>query len=163
MLQTALSRDRRGSGQGVETPAPPHVGFWLLPVALLCASASATPATTVSPGFETELAAGRAVDAIVEFDHAAADREAQATRLRRQLVHEDPAIVAMRATRYATVKRAAEAAATGTDGQRVRDYAHLPLSVWHLTSPAALARLRAQPAVRAVFGIRTFFPVATPP
>lgn len=115
------------------------------------------------PPYEAELRAGRAVDVIVEFDHAAADREAQAERLLRQLVHEDRAIVDLRAARYAATKRAVERAATAADGQRVRDYSHLPMSVWHLSSTGGLSRLRARPQVRAIFGIRQLFPVATPP
>jgi uncharacterized repeat protein (TIGR01451 family) len=135
----------------------------LLCLGLFSISTSAAPDQAVQPAYERELAAGSSVDVIVEFDHAAADREAQAERLRRQLVHEDAAILAKRAARYAATKRAVETAVTSVDGQRVRDYSHLPMSVWHLSGPAALVRLRAQPGVRAVFGMRKVFPVAAPP
>jgi uncharacterized repeat protein (TIGR01451 family) len=134
----------------------------LLSAAALCLSAAAAGASAAPPPYQRELDAGRAVDVIVEFDHAAADREAQLARGRRGLPHEDAAITALRAARYAGTKRLVERAAAGTDGQRVRDYAHLPMSVWQLTRPAALARLRAQPGVRAVFGVRAVYAVATP-
>jgi len=86
----------------------------------------------------------------VEFDGATADQSAEAERARRSLRRDDAAILALRARGYAAVKSRVESAAGGADAVRVLDYSHLPLSVWRLSSLAALARLQAHPAVRRV-------------
>lgn len=136
-------------------------GCVLAGFALLTGSAAATAAAPVAD-YERALAAGQPVDVIVEFQHAAADREALAARRRRGLVHDDRAILATRASRYAATKSAVERSATGPHARRSRDYSHLPMAAWHLTTPAALARLRAQPGVVAIYPNRTLYPVGTP-
>ncbi|SPE23215.1 putative Subtilisin [Burkholderiales bacterium] len=114
------------------------------------------------PRFEDQLHRGQTVDVIVEFDGAAADTEAAAMRRARQLNHDDARIIATRSARYRQIKAAAQRAVAGPDAVQVRDYPHLPIALWHLSSPAALARLRAQPAVRAVADDRRLFAVSTP-
>jgi uncharacterized repeat protein (TIGR01451 family) len=114
------------------------------------------------PGFEARLARGTAVDLIVEFDAIAADSAATAQRLARGLVQDDAAIVAARALRYRATKGVVERALGDSGALRVRDYVHLPLALWRVTTPAALARLRAQPAVRGVYEDRAVSVVSTP-
>lgn len=130
-------------------------------VVSLGAFAFSEPANSPDEVLARSLAAGRAVDAIVEFDHAAADLAAQADRKRRGLAFEDKSIVALRAARYGATKRAVELAATSSDARKVRDFLHLPMAQWHLASAAALAHLRAQPSVRAIYPIRFVHTVAT--
>ncbi len=138
-----------------------RIGAWL---ALLFGLAGTMPsvAAPVEHAVESALAQGQALDVIVEFDHAAADREARAARQRRGLAHEDTAILAARGAHYAATKQSVQRSVAAGDAQRVRDYPHLPLSLWHLASPAALARLRGDPAVRAVFFNGHAFAVAAP-
>ena len=119
---------------------------WLL-AALAAARVHADP---LSAAERAELAAGRAVIAIVEFDAAAVDQAANVERTRRGRVHDDDAVLAIRAQGYAAIKRNVEAAVAGTDAQRTRDFQHLPLAVWRLSSLRALDRLSASRAVRAV-------------
>jgi uncharacterized repeat protein (TIGR01451 family) len=135
----------------------------LWPIVAFTAPSPRAADDSARAAYEVELRAGRPVDVIVEFDHAAADREAHAERVRRQLVHEDPLILNARTARYSTTKRSVEQAALGPDARRLRDFLHLPMSVWRLTSAGALSRVRAHPSVRAVYGIRTVAAVATSP
>jgi uncharacterized repeat protein (TIGR01451 family) len=123
---------------------------------------AAVPPTAPVPGFEARLRGGAAVDVIVEFDGSAAKAAAATLRRSRGLVHDDAAVVAARAARYRGTKAAVEQALRGAGAAAVRDYAHLPLALWHIDSPAALARLRAHPAFRAVYEDRRVFAVATP-
>ncbi len=129
---------------------------------LTLVAAGAGPAIAAPPGIAAQLAAGAAVDVIVEVSSSAADAEAAALRRARGLDHDNAAIVAARAARYRTTKAAVEQALAGSGGAAVRDYRHLPLSLWHLSTPAALARLRTHPNVRAVYEDRRVFAVATP-
>jgi uncharacterized repeat protein (TIGR01451 family) len=111
---------------------------------------SAAIAAPLSATTRTRLAAGQAVQVVVQFDATAVDQAASAERSRRGLTRDDAAIRTLRAQGYARIKTIVEAAVSGPDAQRVRDYANLPLAVWRLSSPAALSRLTAQPGVRAV-------------
>jgi len=104
----------------------------------------AAPLSTYALG---QLSAGQALDVIVEVDHRAADTAAAAERARRHLPHEDAAILAVRSQAYAATKAAVQASALGTDARVVRDYPYLPMSVWRLSSTAALNRLLSNPSV----------------
>ncbi len=122
--------------------------WWAAVVAMVASTAAhADPLTAAD---RAELAAGRAVVAIVEFDSAAVERAANAEKARRGRVRDDATVLAMRAQGYAAIKRNVEAALSGTDAQRTRDFQHLPLAVWRLSSLSALDRLSASRAVRAV-------------
>jgi uncharacterized repeat protein (TIGR01451 family) len=129
---------------------------------LVTLAAACTAVTAAVPAFEARLAAGAAVDVIVEFDGSAADAEAATLRRRRGVEHDDATVIAARAARYRGTKAAVELALAGSGAAVVRDYPHLPLAVWHVDSPVALARLRAHPNFRAVYEDRRVFAVATP-
>ncbi len=114
---------------------------------LVVGTAAATPLSTQTLA---RLAAGQAVQVIVEFDGSQADSAADAERARLHLQHDNAAIKALRAQGYAAIKSAVEGAVGGLDAHSVRDYAHLPMAVWQLSSLAALQRLQASPSVHAV-------------
>ncbi|MBI1396702.1 MAG: S8 family serine peptidase [Betaproteobacteria bacterium] len=99
---------------------------------------------------DARLTAGKPVRVIVEYSAASVDRTADDERSRRHLVRDDARIRDLRAKGYDRIKADVDAVATGTDGARVRDYSNLPMSVWRLSSQAALKRLLAQPGVVAV-------------
>ncbi len=120
------------------------------------------PAAAARDGFEARLARGAAVDVIVEFDASAANRAAAGLRQRRGLERDDASVIAARAVQYRNTKATVERALAASGAAVLRDYPHLPLALWHLTSPAALARLRAQTALRAVYDDRRVYAVSTP-
>jgi len=101
----------------------------------------------LSAASQAQLAAGRTLRVLVEFDTRAADAAAAQERGRRRLSHDDAAITAQRARLYATEKAAVESAVTDTDARATRDFAYLPLAVWQISTPAALRRLQAQPSI----------------
>ena len=107
-------------------------------------------ATPLSAAERAQLAAGQPVTVIIEFDSAAVDRAAAAERARRGLIKDDAAVLALRASAYASTKSTVELRRGGPDAVKVRDYSHLPLSVWRLSSISALNRLLADPLVRHV-------------
>jgi uncharacterized repeat protein (TIGR01451 family) len=118
---------------------------------LSVSAASPALAGPVSQATRARLAQGRPVQVIVEFAHSAADLAAEAERARRGLRRDDGAILALRTQGYREVKSRVEAAETRSDAVPVTDYGHFPLSVWRLSSIAALDRLRSDPLVLAVF------------
>ena len=95
------------------------------------------------------LAIGQGVQVIVEYDVAATDRALGQERQRRGLLLDDAALRAQRLQNYAAIKGAADVGVAGADATRLRDYPGLPLALWRISSPAALARLQAA-GIRAV-------------
>ncbi len=120
------------------------------------------PAAAAGEDFAARLARGAAVDVIVEFDARAANRAAAGLRQQRGLQRDDASVIAARAVQYRNTKAAVERALATSGASLLRDYPHLPLALWHVRSPAALARLRAQSALRAVYDDRRVFAVSTP-
>ncbi len=129
--------------------------FWV--VLVVPAVLSAAP---VSPAGRALLAAGRNLYVVVEVDARAADAAATTERSRRGLPHDDSAILTMRSQGYAAAKSAVASGARGADGAPVLDYPHFPLTVWRLSSPAALQRLESNPAVRVVHENLLLHPVS---
>ena len=110
---------------------------------------------------------GQSVDVIVEFDGSAAEREALAMRQARQIAHDDAQIVAARAAQYRRTKAIVEQSVlmggTAKDAKVIRNYPHLPMAFWRLSSSAALARLRDHPVFRAVYEDRRIYAVQSTP
>ncbi len=119
--------------------------------ALALAATSPALAGAVSAATRAHLAQGEPVRVIVEFVHSAADQAAEAERARRGLRRDDAAVLAMRSRGYREVKSKVTAAETRSDAAPVADYNHFPLSVWRLSSIAALDRVSSDPLVIAVF------------
>src|SRR5262245_57555667 len=109
-------------------------------------------ATAASPraAERARLAAGQSLQVIVEYDGRVANQSAMQERTRRRLPRDDAAIRGLRAQGYARIKAAVDVAASGPGAARLRDYPSLPLTLWRVDSPAALARLENLPGVRAV-------------
>ena len=125
--------------------------LFALTVLSLSAASPALAASGLSPASLGRLARGQPVWVIVEFDHSAADLAAGAERARRGLRRDDTAILALRARSYRNVKSKVEAAEVRSDAAPLADYSHFPLSLWRLSSVAALDRLASDPLVVAVF------------
>lgn len=123
--------------------------WWLgLLCGLLCAASAVT--APLRPAARARLAAGQSLQVVVEFETRAIDQAAAQERTRRRLSRDDAAVRAQRVQGYANIKTGVEAAAAGADAARLRDYPGLPLALWRVDSPAALARLQSHPGVRAV-------------
>lgn len=130
----------------------------ILLVAMACASPA--PAAPLSAASRTHLSRGEPVWVIVEFAATAADQAAQMERLRRNLVHDDRAILQLRSQGYRAVKAQVEQTATGKDVLGIIDYSHFPLSAWHISSLDALARLQSMPSVLMVHENAVVHPVS---
>jgi uncharacterized repeat protein (TIGR01451 family) len=147
---------------------PPRCRARIIVLAVIAlAAASSVAATSPAapspvPSYEITLRQGQAVDVIVEFDGTAAQREAVEARQSRALLHDDARIVATRALRYRKTKTDVARVVAGSGVSVVRDFPHLPLALWRLGSPAALARLKAQSAVLSVSDDRRVYAVSTP-
>jgi uncharacterized repeat protein (TIGR01451 family) len=137
----------RNPGLGVSAQWRPWLAFLFLAAAALPVTLNAAP---ISAAGRARLTAGKDLYVVVEFDGAAADATANAERSRRGLIRDDSAVLAQRAKGYAASKARVESEAGGADAARVVDYSHFPLTVWRLSSLAALNRLESNPAVRMV-------------
>jgi uncharacterized repeat protein (TIGR01451 family) len=124
--------------------------FWIAVGMLALGLMSAAAGAPLSTAARARLAAGATLRVIVEFNVADVDSAANAERARRGLTSDDTAILTLRARGYARIKSAVEAAVSGPDARRVRDYPQLPMAAWQLSSLAALNRLEAQASVRMV-------------
>ena len=125
--------------------------LFALTVLSLSAASPAAVADDISQATRQRISQGEAVRVIVEFAHSAADRTAAAERARRGLRADDGAILALRSQGYRQVKSRVESGDARSDAAPVADYSHFPLSVWRVSSAAALDRLRSDPLVLAVF------------
>lgn len=124
--------------------------LFALTVLSLSAASTVLAADGISQATRTRLSQGQPVRVIVEFAHSAADLAAVAERGSRGLRHDDAAILAVRTRGYRDVKSKVEAAESRSDAAPLADYSHFPLSVWRLSSIAALDRLGSDPLVLAV-------------
>jgi hypothetical protein len=91
---------------------------------------------------------------------AAADAAGNAERARRRITRDDPAVLAVRARGYASVRAQVESAVAGPDAVKVRDYVYLPLALWRLSSADALNQMRWHPSVRRIDPVMTYHPVS---
>lgn len=121
----------------------------------LLVSSPAHAGGTIPPRAATELAAGRAVRLIVEYDAATVDPEAASLRTTLGATFDDDRVQALRSARYATLKQAVHAAVS-TDSDLAVDYSHLPMSTRTFRTLAGLRALIAQPAVKSVFDVRNY-------
>jgi uncharacterized repeat protein (TIGR01451 family) len=100
--------------------------------------AAAAPLTN---GQRTQLAFGVPLSVIVEYSSTAVHQAAIAERNRRGLRIEDAPILAARSRGYAAIKAAVAPNIAGVDATLQADFDRLPLAVWRIRSPGALARL----------------------
>lgn len=103
---------------------------------------------------------GRPTLVIVELDGTAADAAGNAERARRRITRDDSAVLSIRALGYAAVRAQLESAVGGGDAVRVRNYIHLPLALWRLSSVDALNRMQRHPSVRRIEPITTYHAVS---
>ena len=125
--------------------------LFALTVLSLSGASTVLAAGGISQATRARLSRGQPVRVIVEFAHSAADLAAEGERASRALRRDDAAILALRTQGYRGVKSKVEAAESRSDAAPLADYGHFPLSVWRLSSTAALDRLRSDPLVLAVF------------
>ena len=117
---------------------------------------SALPATGLagnylSPVISDGLSEGAPQDLIVLFDDRDVETETAGLRMRARKQFDDDTILAVRRTRYHSIKQSAKAGLQAADADEIRDYDHLPMSVLRFRNRAALDRLLADPRVLAVY------------
>ena len=95
-----------------------------------------------------QLQAGQAVDLIVEYESAAIEQEAAKRRKLTSGHTDDAAILAYKATQYQLLKQQVDGAMLSPEIAHLKDYSHLPMSLKHVKSLAALNALAAQAASR---------------
>jgi uncharacterized repeat protein (TIGR01451 family) len=118
-----------------------------------CLAVLCTPAALAdSPDLASRqrLLAGQALEVMVEIDRTAADRTADAERVRRHYSHDDAAVHRLRVAAYQSAKQRVQATHASDDAQLLEDYGELPLALWRVRSLAALMRLEADSGVRRV-------------
>jgi uncharacterized repeat protein (TIGR01451 family) len=128
---------------------PRVVAAFALALGALIAAAP-TVARPLSAAARSAVARGEPTRVIVEFEVAGADDGADAERARRRLRFDDARVLALRARGYRAVKAAVETALAGQPARPVRDFRQLPLAVWTVAGPDALAELEHHPLVRRV-------------
>jgi len=135
---------------------------WAARILVVAAAAAIAPvsASELSPTTRGRIAGNQATLVIVEIDSTATDRSAQIERARRHLRRDDPSILGLRSRGYDAIKSRVKSDVAGPDAIQVITYSHFPLSVWRVSSLAALNRLEKHPAVRTVHENRLFRPVS---
>ena len=121
---------------------------WALGALMFCVGAGAAE---VPDGVAQQVAAGAAVDVIVEYDATAVELALARLRARRPRGVSDDALLALTSQRYQQVKSAADSTLTPPDTDIVQDYSHLPMRLLRVHSPSALAALAAHPGIRAIY------------
>ncbi len=95
---------------------------------------------------------------IVLFDDGDVETEAASLRQRDRKNHDDENILALRRTRYRSIKQSAMAGFFFAEIEELRDYDHLPMSLIRVKSLSALDRLLAAPQVQAVYEDLPIYP-----
>ncbi len=114
-----------------------------------------TPSEKAPLGVAERLAAGQPQDLLVLFDDSAVESEAGALRRARGLIHDDPAILAVKAARYTVQKQDVFSSLPPGEFETLRDYSHLPMAFIRFRSSAALTRLLERMEVVAVYEERS--------
>jgi subtilisin family serine protease len=106
------------------------------------------------------LAKGQPVSALVEYDSSATDRSIAAARAARGLIRDDAALLLQRSQAYVALKGGVDPAIVRHGGVKLRDYRYMPLALWRISSPAALASIEQLPSVRMVHENINLLPVS---
>jgi uncharacterized repeat protein (TIGR01451 family) len=110
------------------------------------AAAVITPASAVS-----RLQAGQAVDLIVEYDSSSIEQDAASRRELTPKHTDDAAILDRKSSGYKNLKQKIDGAMLSPEVTSLKDYSHLPLSLKHVKSLAALNSLAALPGIKAIY------------
>ena len=97
------------------------------------------------------LQAGQALDLIVEYESATIEQEADKRRKLTPKRADDKAILDYKAASYQNIKQQVDGGLSSPEITHVKDYSHLPMSLKHVQSLAALNALAAQPGIKAVY------------
>ena len=103
--------------------------------------------------------AGQPVDLIVEYESGPIEQEAGKRRQLTRRHIDDAAILDYKARQYKTLKQQVDGGMQSPEITQVKDYSHLPMSLKHVQSLAALQTLAAQPGIKAIFENGKLHPV----
>lgn len=127
--------------------------------AILAGTAAwASPGAKAPPVLAARLAVGHPQDVIVLFDDSTIQAEAATQRARAGLARDSRKILAFKTQRFKALKQRVFVNLPAGQFEVLHDYDHLPLTFLRLRSVAALDRLVADPAVKAVYENRPKYP-----
>ncbi len=112
----------------------------------MVSAAAIVPANAIN-----RLQAGHPVDLIVEYESSAIEQEATKRRKLAPRHVDDALILDYKAAQYRILKQQVDSASRSPEIQDKKDYSHLPMSLKHVQSIAALNSLKAQPGIKAVY------------
>ena len=105
------------------------------------------------------LKAGQPVDLIVEYESGSIEQEAGKRRQLTRRHIDDSAILEYKAAQYKMLKQQVDGAIQSPEITQIKEYSHLPMSLKHVQSLAALNMLAAQPGIKAIFENGKLHPV----
>lgn len=125
----------------------------------VCAASAVAAGVQIPPGIAEHLAQGQPQELIVEFDAAAIDSEMSTLRRQRHLIHDDGAILGLRATRYRDLKTTVFTALPQKEFTTLIDYSHLPMAFVRLHTANALNIFSRHSQVKALYANEIKFPI----
>jgi uncharacterized repeat protein (TIGR01451 family) len=146
---------RRNAGRAAA--AVPLLLLLLLPSARDAIAANLRPAAVPPAGVRERLAGGASQELLVLFDDGGIEADAARLRRGRGLVHDDAALLEMKAQRFREVRQRVLANLPHGQFETRREYRHVPMAFLRLSTPAALERLLARPDVLAVYENRLLY------
>ncbi|MES2089933.1 MAG: S8 family serine peptidase [Pseudomonadota bacterium] len=126
---------------------------------LLAFNQPAWAAASIPPEALAALTAGDSIDLIVEYESTLVDQEVTRARGKGQRFDSD-AVMALRASRYQTIKSQVEPMLPKIGLEALADFSHLPMSFKRLRSVAALKMLAGHAEVRGLYLNKAFHRVA---
>lgn len=105
------------------------------------------------------LQAGQALDLIIEYESAAIELEAGKRRKLTARRLDSAAILDYKSTQYQILKQGIDRSLLSPEIGHLKDYSHLPMSLKHVQSLAALNRLAAQSGIKAIYENGQLHPV----
>jgi subtilisin family serine protease len=106
-----------------------------------------------------ELLSGESVELLIEYEATAAEAEVSTRRKSLPRQSDDAASLALRAARYRALRDKVDAALGAASGERLKDYAHLPMTFRRFRTFAAARAYAAHPEVKAVYANEKLYPV----
>lgn len=135
---------------------------WLIVILLqLGASVHAAPGMAIPAGVVSNLSAGKFQDLIVEFDDTAVEQEISVQKTRKGIVKDDAGILALRASRYKTLRTQVLNVLPKGESDTLIGYSHLPMAFVRVHTRRALDALSQHALVKAIYINEKKYPILT--
>lgn len=127
------------------------VGQLLVSFCCLTCLQTATAAVIIPASAVSRLQAGQAIDLIVEYESSSIEQEAASQRKLTPRHADDAVILERKSSRYKMLKQQVDGTLISPEVTNLKDYSHLPMSLKHVRSLAALNSLAALPGIKAIY------------